>query len=69
MTLPEYVDKYKNEGKEISYSSIAKLIPCHFSYIGKIANGTRMPSYAMARRIEQITNGEVKRTNWYPDNE
>lgn len=69
MTLYEYVNKCQEEGKKVSYSSIAREIPCHVTYIAKVANGTRMPSYAMARKIEQMTDGEVKRTNWYPDDE
>jgi ribosome-binding protein aMBF1 (putative translation factor) len=67
MTLKEYVNQSQNEGKKVSYSSIARDVPCHVSLISKIANGDRTPSFQMARRIEQVTGSAVKRTNWYPD--
>ena len=67
MTLPEYIRVAQDNGKEVTYASIARDIPCHFSYIGKIASGRKMPSYTMARRIEQVTDGAVPRTNWYPN--
>lgn len=67
MTLHEYVNMSQDKGENVSYASIAKDIPCHFSYISLIASGRRRPSYDMARRIEQVTNGAVKRTNWYPN--
>lgn len=69
MTLSEYVSQKQSEGLEISYSSIAKEIPCSRMYISMVANGQRRPTYDMARRIEQVTNGEVSRFNWYPDDE
>ena len=65
MTLKEYVKSEQNSGKETSYSTIARDIPCHVSYIEKIANNKRRPSYDMARRIELATNGKVNRYNWY----
>ena len=64
MTINEYINKCRDIGIEVNYSSIARDIPCHFTYIAKIASGERIPSYKMARRIEQITDGKVKRTNW-----
>lgn len=69
MTLQEYIKQQEDSGEIISYSEIARKIPCHVSYISKIANGERIPSYEMARRIEQITDGAVKRDNWYPTDE
>lgn len=69
MTLQEYIELQKDKGEDASYSEIARKIPCHVSYISMIANGKRIPSYEMARRIEQITDGAVKRENWYPTNE
>lgn len=55
----------KLQGKEVSFSSIAKEIPCAPQYISMIANEKANPSYRMAQRIELITNGMVKLTNWY----
>ncbi len=69
MTLEEYVSQNIEKGLEISYSSIARDIPCAAAYISMIARGKRRPSYDMARRIEQATNGEVSRFNWYPQDE
>lgn len=65
MTLTEYVKKSQNEGKDVSFSSLARDIPCDITYLAKIARGDRNPSYRMACRIENITNGAVPRTNWY----
>lgn len=67
MTLKEYIQLEKDAGRESSYSLIARDIPCHFTYIEKIANGRRRPSYDMARRIEIVTDGKVSRYNWYPE--
>lgn len=69
MTINEYVQSRQNKGENVSYSSIAELVPCTPAYISMVANGKRRPSYFIARRIEQATNGEVKRTNWYPQDE
>lgn len=66
MTLTEYVNSSKEQGKDISYSSIARDIPCDVSYIGKVARGEKFPSYEMAVRIERVTYGNVPRTLWYP---
>ena len=66
MTIKEFITALQKQGEESSYSAIAREIPCHVSYIEKIANGKRRPSYDMARRIEQVTNGRVSRYNWYP---
>lgn len=67
MTINEYIDRKRNRGEYVNYSTLAALIPCAPQYISMIANGKRQPGYAMARRIEQVTNGEVSRRNWYPD--
>lgn len=50
----------------ISFSEIARRIPCSQPYPGMIAKGKR-PSWKMATRIQEITGGAVSRTNWYPD--
>lgn len=67
MTINEYIDKKQNSGEKVNYSTIAEQVPCAPQYISMIANGKRRPSFIMARRIEQITNGQVPKTNWYPD--
>lgn len=69
MTLLEYINQKKSEGVDVSYSSIARDIPCAPAYISMVASGKRRPSYDMARRIDQVTNGEVPKENWYPEDE
>lgn len=66
MTLKEYIQLERSKGRDISYGTIAKDVPCHSSYIQKIADGKKIPTYAMARRIEIATNGAVSRYNWHP---
>jgi len=41
-------------------------VPCSISYPRLLAHGLARPSYEMACRIEQITGGQVSRTQWYP---
>lgn len=65
MTLYEYVTKEQSKGNPVSYSSIAREVPCKAHYISMIAMGKRRPSYDMAKRIEMVTDGEVPVTNWY----
>ena len=51
----------------LTYTDIAKLIPCSQPYPGMIASGRAKPSWKMACRIEEISNGLVPRTNWFED--
>lgn len=60
MTLDEYI-----QTTGITKSEFAQIIPCAYSYPGMIIKGV-VPSYRMAKRIEQVTNGLVPRSNWYP---
>ena len=62
MTLKEYIEK-----NNTNQSQIAKLVPCTSQWINQIVTGDMVPSYKMARRIEQVTDGKVSRKNWYPD--
>ena len=62
LTLKEYLKTYKISGK-----SFAKLIPCTQPHISLIINEKTEPSFNMAKRIEQVTNGIVPRTMWYPN--
>jgi transcriptional regulator with XRE-family HTH domain len=64
MTIKEYVI-----AKNITLTSIADLIPCTPQYISMISAGKSNPSYKMAKRIEEVTNGEVEKENWYPKDE
>lgn len=61
MSLQDYL-----EATETSYSAFARQVPCSIGYPRMIAQGLAKPSYAMACRIERITNGAVPRTRWYP---
>lgn len=65
MTIKEYIEHMRNAGENVSLSSIAREIPCAPAYISMIANEKANPSYKMAARIEIVTNGLVKITNWY----
>lgn len=64
MTLNEYI---KSRG--ITQMIMAEEIPCSQSLISQICNGKHKPSYRMARRISNVTNGYVGVENWYPDTE
>ena len=55
-------------GSGTTYSALARLIPCSVAYPAMIAKGTR-PSWTMACRIEEITNGDVSKDLWYPPRE
>lgn len=61
MTLKEYLTLHP----EYSLSKIAREVPCTPQHIIMIANGKRKPSFDIAKKIEQITNGSVAITNWY----
>lgn len=61
MSLQEWKDL-----QGISWSAFARLVPCSHPYPRMIASGQVRPSYAMAVRIEAITNGAVPRSQWYP---
>lgn len=64
MTLEEW-----RRASNLTYQAIADLIPCSGSYPHMIATGKAQPGYRMAVRIEQVSNGMVPRTNWYPSEE
>lgn len=61
MTLEEYIKTTPN----MSQNKFAKLIPCDRTHITHIIAGKRVPSYMMAKRIEQVTDGKVEKDNWY----
>lgn len=50
----------------MSASAFSRLIPCSVSLPGQWARGDATPSYRMACRVEQITDGMVPRTLWFP---
>ena len=52
-------------GSGVTFSALARLIPCSVAYPAMIAKGTR-PSWSMACRIEEITNGDVSKDLWFP---
>ena len=60
MTLQEWLDL-----QGMSYSAFARLVPCSPPYPRMIAHGLARPSYAMAKRIEEVTGGCVARSQWY----
>lgn len=54
------------EASEMTYYAFSRLVPCAVAYPRKIALGLARPSYELACRIEQVTDGAVPRTRWYP---
>lgn len=50
----------------MSYSAFSRLLPVSTRYPRMIARGLARPSYELACRIEQVTEGQVLRTQWYP---
>ena len=62
MTIKEYV-----MSKNINYSDLANLIPCTPQFVSMMANDKARPSFRMAKRIEEVTNGHVKKENWFPN--
>lgn len=61
LTLQEWLD-----ASDLTYSALARLIPCSTAYPRMMAQGLSRPSYEMARRIEEISGGAVRRELWYP---
>jgi hypothetical protein len=53
----------------LTYSDVARLVPCSISYPRMWAHGLARPSYEMACRIEEVSEGLVRRTQWYPSGE
>lgn len=51
---------------ETSYSAFSRMLPCSVGYPRQLALGLARPSYELACRIEQVTEGSVPRTRWYP---
>ena len=54
------------ELSNLSASAFSRLVPCSVSLPGQWARGDARPSYEMACRVEQLTDGMVPRTLWYP---
>jgi len=52
---------------EMTHAEFATRIPCSRSTITHIATGRSNPSYRMAARIEELTQGRVPKSYWYPD--
>lgn len=61
MSLAEWL-----RASELSYSAFSRMLPCAVAYPRKLALGLARPSYELACRIEQVTDGAVPRTRWYP---
>lgn len=51
---------------ETSYSAFSRMIGVSIGYPRMLALGLARPSYEKACRIEEVTEGQVPRTNWYP---
>lgn len=61
LTLQQWLDT-----TETSYSAFSRLLPCSVGYPRQLARGLARPSFEMALRIEQVTDGAVPRTLWFP---
>ena len=51
----------------LTHQELASLIPCSRTMITLVANGTARPSWKLASRIEEVTNGAVSKKYWYQD--
>jgi hypothetical protein len=54
------------ELRGMAASAFSALVPCSISLPGQWIRGVATPSYRMACRIEQVTDGVVPRTLWFP---
>lgn len=61
MSLQEWLDL-----QGMSYSAFSRLVPCSTRYPRMLALGLARPSYAMAKRIEEVTDGMVPRSRFFP---
>lgn len=50
----------------LTLTDLSELLPCSQPYPGMIDSGKAHPSFKMACRIEQVTNGLCPRSRWYP---
>lgn len=55
MKLDDYL--YRNR---IDLRGFAGKIGCHYSYLSQIINGKRNPSFQLAKKIEEASEGKVK---------
>lgn len=55
------------EGNAITHKEFADRIPISRSYVTHIVTGRSSPPYKLACRIEEVTKGEVPKTNWFPE--
>jgi DNA-binding transcriptional regulator YdaS (Cro superfamily) len=63
MTLYEYLTKHRK-----TMLQIADDVGVHYTHISRIVGGKRVPSSAVALKIEQATDGQVTiRELLYPD--
>lgn len=61
MTLQEYLNSSR-----MTHDELAKQIPCARSYITLIAGGLK-PSYKFACRLEDVTQGQVPKSTFFPE--
>ena len=59
MDLYDYFYKLKKE-TDISMEDFAKMFDVTGSYMSLLVNARKHPSFSMAQKIEQVTNGKVK---------
>lgn len=52
---------------DMTHEEFATLVPCARSYISNIINGSQKCGFRMARRIEDVTNGQVSHKLAFPD--
>lgn len=50
----------------VTYRKIARLCGCYPRLIDRIAREEVQPSFKLAMKIEDATNGFVSHENWYP---
>lgn len=61
MTLTEYRESFG-----VSFAFIARACGVSSNAIGQVSSGKLKPSFDLAVKIENATQGRVARDNWYP---
>jgi transcriptional regulator with XRE-family HTH domain len=60
------LEEAQRRGRKFTQTDFAKLIPCTDALVSYFVNAQRLPSYRMAMRIQEITNGAVPASVAYP---
>ena len=53
----------------MTLTELSEQIPCSQPYLGMLDSGKAHPSFKMAKRIAQCTNGMCSHKRWYSDDD